>query len=197
MTDETMIRRKPVVVDDNVDWDNIPFHPEAVKYRKVDEHALDGLAASIAEQGILAKMPIAKDPKTGQLWCFDGQNRRDAARKIKHTMSAKDYEWVPFPADVAKYVRALNVHRRHLGKEDRETQLKDKIRTDPGLSNPALARMFGFDPKTIKKYRDEVERELADFIAAFDELPDATQAAFVAERRTKLTDLLTGPSGTK
>jgi hypothetical protein len=173
-----------------IDWRNMPFNAEAVKYRKVDAHGLEGMAASIDEQGIITKMPYAKNSETGQYECFDGQNRRDAAKLCGYILSEKDYELVPWPKDPAKFVRALNNHRRHLDKDDREKLIKDKLRTDPNISNPALAKMFGADPKTCKKYREEVEQELPNFLAIWDELPEPIQAAFTAERRAKLVALL-------
>jgi hypothetical protein len=181
--------QKPLA-EEEIDWPNIPFHPEAEKYNKVDAHALDGLAADIAEQGILNKMPIAFEPGTKVVWCFDGQNRRAAAEKIGYRLGSKDYQWVPWPKDVAKYVRSLNVHRRHLDKDDRERQIKEEIRNNPETSTTVLAKRFGFDPKTVRKYKDDVDKELPTFLEIWEALPNQIKTAFVRDQRCILLGLL-------
>lgn len=147
--------------------DTVIVHTEADKYpllKNVAPAELKELADDIAKHGLREKVIIIIVNEKQVV--LDGRNRLDAMEQAgvpfldKRGAIKKQYvrEYPDGPASkglasVASWVKSLNLHRRHLSKEERQQRLDDALVSDPSKSNAELARLTGFSDKTVAKVR--------------------------------------------
>jgi len=65
-------------------------------------------------------------------------------------------KWVP-DTDPTTFVLSLNVHRRHLTREQKREAIKAYIKADPKASNRKVARELRVSPSTVTAVRDDVQ----------------------------------------
>jgi ParB-like chromosome segregation protein Spo0J len=127
-----------------------PF-ADALPVLKPEERA--ALKALIQEQGILD--PIKVDEEDNVL---DGHNRLEIAVELE----LKDIptKLVAGLTDAQKRDLAedLNLHRRHLKREEINKVLARRVKANPELSDRAIAGSVGVDHKTVAPVRASLER---------------------------------------
>ena len=110
------------------------------------------LKDDIAERGVM--VPVEYDEDGAIL---DGHHRVRACREL----GVEDWPTVTRggmdEADKRRYVRALNLKRRHLNREQTRELIADALRDEPGRSNRQHARDLGVDDHTVRAVRERLE----------------------------------------
>ena len=112
----------------------------------------EALKADIAERGVM--VPVEYDENGDVL---DGHHRVRACREL----GIKEWPTVTRggmdDAGKRRYVRALNLKRRHLNREQTRELIADALRDEPGRSNRQHARDLGVDHKSVQSVRGQLE----------------------------------------
>ena len=127
-----------------------PSHEAAEKFPLMSEPELKALADNIKARG--QDLPIVL--LNGKV--LDGRNRLVAckfARVEPWTREATKAE----TADPEGFVMAMNLHRRHLTKEQKNAAIRWKLKAAPEKSNRAIAAEVQVDHKTVAAERAELE----------------------------------------
>ena len=114
-----------------LDYDNLPIHPLADEWPMADAHEQASLQSSIKEQGILQQLTIYHD---GKWHLLDGRNRKEAAKAAGYKLKPTDFK--VFEGDLkaaAAYVEAVNGHRRHMSKEQKEARVRRLMAKYPDM----------------------------------------------------------------
>jgi ParB-like chromosome segregation protein Spo0J len=137
---------------------DLPVAAVADEYPMSDVHERASMAASIAKQGILVPITIWRDE--GKWWLLDGRNRVAAAKSVAYRFRPGDF--VVFVGDLAAaaaHVEALNSHRRHMTKEQKEERALKLIAKYPGMGSRKLALIVGVSHSTIARLRKSQDEE--------------------------------------
>jgi hypothetical protein len=128
---------------------------------------LRGLADDIAKHGLRDKVDVYYD-RDGKPWLIDGRNRFDALAALGRDLfddSGKlrtEFQSSPPPrlyteADVAAYVIAKNILRRHLTVDDRARLIRALLKAQPEKSNRQIAKQVGASHPHVAKVRRQAE----------------------------------------
>lgn len=116
------------------------------------EEEYEALKADIAERGVL--IPVEYDEEGNVL---DGHHRVDACEELGITDWPSVARGGMDDAAKRRHVRAVNLARRHLSREQQRVVIADALRDDHGRSNRKHARDLGVDHKTVQSVREELE----------------------------------------
>lgn len=116
----------------------------------VDEYA--DLERSIIENGVQVPITVAPD---GAI--IDGHHRDEIARK--HALHCPRVTAEGSPEKLRSLAFSLNLHRRHLTREQRRALVVDSIKSDPQLSDREHGRRTGVSPTTAGTVRQELESD--------------------------------------
>ena len=111
----------------------------------------DALLLDISENGIT--VPVVYD-QHGRL--IDGHHRVEIARRLRIDVPQVVRE-VANAQEARSIAYALNLHRRHLSREQKRDLLAASIKADPGLSDRQHGERAGTDHKTAGSVRAELE----------------------------------------
>jgi hypothetical protein len=157
-------------------WRKIfPVHPACEIIPPYTDSKLLELGRDIKASGGMKIPIIVLVHPDGRLALLDGRSRVDALCHVgikfeikvidgHVVIDAPGYE-IPAPTEIVPdgtfnpvaFVLSVNRHRRHLTSEDKRNIAKKVICAQPALSDRAIAQMVGFDHKTIKRLRLEIE----------------------------------------
>ncbi|CAN7550576.1 MT-A70 family methyltransferase [Pararhizobium sp. LjRoot238] len=163
--------------------DVVKIHPAADLFPMLDPEQLDQLAADIQKNGLLQPVTIYAPsvPSCEPPVLVDGRNRLDALErlgKIRIRDGKVQFEgWNPgqwlslsHATNVVKldselactdpyaYVASLNVHRRHLSREQQREVIAKMLAANPAISDRRIGKVVGVDGKTVGAVRDAMER---------------------------------------
>jgi ParB-like chromosome segregation protein Spo0J len=115
------------------------------------------LKADIARRGVL--VPVEFDAEGNIL---DGHHRDRAVRELRaEGHDIRDYpRAIRLGMDEAQkraHIRALNLARRHLSREQRRALVAEQLKETPEKSNPAVAQALGVSANTVAAVRKELE----------------------------------------
>lgn len=117
----------------------------------LNETELAELAASINEHGVMVPVLVDEDGVV-----IDGHHRQRIADDL-----GIDYPVVQradlSDADKRTLALSLNLHRRHLTRDQKRAVIAASLTADPELSNRQHAERTGADHKTVGTVRDELE----------------------------------------
>jgi ParB-like chromosome segregation protein Spo0J len=152
------------------------------------------MSASIKEQGILLPIIIYRDDD-GKWKILDGRNRYTAAKLAAYKFKQTDFK--PFEGDLAaaaKFVDAINGHRRHMSREQKEARAMRLIAKYPGLSSRKLALIAALSHTTITKLRKPKEEDatLKPLCRAWENASVVAQEQFVQAFKIDLAEMLRG-----
>jgi ParB-like chromosome segregation protein Spo0J len=131
---------------------DLPNHPELVEsWPPADPHEEAAMGSSIKAQGI--QVPITNwQDEHGKWWRIDGRTRAVAAKAVGHRFKPSDFKvFVGDYTAAAAYVEAVNGHRRHLTKEQKEDRARKLIAKYPHLPSRKLALIVGVSHTTVAK----------------------------------------------
>jgi hypothetical protein len=142
----------------------VPIHDAANILPPIDADDLAALAEDINEHGQQLEIALFQD-SDGNISLLDGRSRLDAMERadipiIKDGALDPDVVkiiTVPGNIDPYDYVMSANVYRRHLRGERKRQAVADYLKVRPELSNRYIARLFGYDHKTVGDIRAEGE----------------------------------------
>lgn len=109
------------------------------------------LEASIKEHGIQVPILIDEDGVV-----IDGHHRQKIAQELG-IRCPKRQVIDKTESEKRTLALSLNVHRRHLTREQKRALIAESIKADPQLSNREHARRIGVDDKTVGTARRELE----------------------------------------
>jgi hypothetical protein len=95
----------------------------------------------------------------GTVYIIDGANRVSIAEQLKvrkvplRWISAKD------EGEAKLKCRILNLHRRHLTRDERRRYIEMMLRENPGRSDRSIAGDAGVSPTTVGTMRQEMEQD--------------------------------------
>jgi hypothetical protein len=130
----------------------IPFHPYAETYPLLDGAEYEAFKADIA-RGV--REPVKYRVAGGKKQGLDGRNRLRACAELG--IPCPEEEVRVADEDVEGYIDSLNLHRRHLTREQQRERIARKLKGDPAQSNREVARQTGADGKTVAKVREQME----------------------------------------
>jgi hypothetical protein len=115
--------------------ENLPIHPLADEHAMGDTHEQAAMSASIRDQGII--VPIVIWFWESKWWLLDGRNRVLCAKAVSYRFKSTDFKvFVGDLAAAAAFVEAVNGHRRHLSKEQKEERALSPTAPLPGCASP-------------------------------------------------------------
>jgi DNA-binding transcriptional regulator YhcF (GntR family) len=149
--------------------DHVPVHPAAETLPLLGKKELQELADDIKKRGLMDKIVVYQDVKTGKEMVVDGRNRLDALelngvnvlndKKQIHSNYKK--KWLTnggtVMPDVNAYVKSFNVHRRHLNSKQKREAIERLLKASPEKGNRTIAKEVGVSFNTVKKKRKELE----------------------------------------
>lgn len=162
--------------------DVIKVHEAADLFPMLDPEQLDQLAADIQKNGLLQPVTIYVPPYPDATpVLIDGRNRLDALQqlgKIRVRNDRVEFEgwasgqWlrlshathiVKLDSKLARddpyaYVASLNVHRRHLSREQKREAVEKILAANPAVSDRRIGKVVGVDGKTVGAVRGAMER---------------------------------------
>ena len=115
-----------------------PIHPLADEHAMGDTHEQAAMSASIRDQGII--VPIVIWFWELKWWLLDGRNRVLCAKAVSYRFQV--YRLQSLCRRLCRrgaYVEAMNGHRRHLSKEQKEERALKLIAKYPGMASRKLA----------------------------------------------------------
>jgi ParB-like chromosome segregation protein Spo0J len=143
--------------------DNLPEHPAAALFPLMTGEELQELAADITKHGLRTPVAVLVDTDGKRL--LDGRNRLDACAlagiavfndegnlEILNKTIEDGPDFDPFA-----YVVSLNLHRRHLTREQRREIIAVLLREHPERSDAATARIAGVSDHTVASVRRDQE----------------------------------------
>lgn len=163
--------------------DVIRVHPAADLFPLLDPEQLEQLAADIQKNGLLQPVTICAPiiPGGGTPVLIDGRNRLDALERLGKIRVVNDKvefagwnqgQWLSLSHathivkldcklahdDPYAYVASLNIHRRHLSKEQKREAVAKILAANPGVSDRRIGKVVGVDGKTVAGVRAAMER---------------------------------------
>jgi hypothetical protein len=187
-TDTNMTDVVTAVPDEAADFEawvsNLQPHPLAADFPLTEGDDYNALVEDIQAHGI--RIPIMLHE--GKV--LDGRNRLRAGIEAGHQFTPKDFTQLTPGADPEAYVLSANLQRRNLDNKGKRAVIAKLIERKPGMSDRALGRLAGVDPKTVASVRAELADRAKEFIRRLDELSPSQWATVVAERRAKLISAL-------
>ena len=173
--------------------ENLPINPLALEWHRPDKPVVEAIEESIKLQGILQPITIWRD-EDGKWSVIDGATRITAAKAVGHRFMPANFKvFVGDLAAAVAYVEAVNGHRRHMNKEQREERALRLIPKYPRLSSRKLALMTGLSHTTITKLRKEKDGEDTTYKPlerAWENASMPAQEQFVKAFRIDLMDML-------
>jgi hypothetical protein len=129
------------------------FHPYAEMYPLLEGEEFEGFKADIAARGVreALKYRMVNGKKEG----LDGRNRLRACTELG--LPCPEEEVSVEDAEVEHFIDSLNLHRRHLTREQQREQIARRLKEDPAQSNREVARQTGASDKTVATVRDDLE----------------------------------------
>lgn len=112
-----------------------------------DEYA--DLEKSIETDGVL--VPIIVSP-SGEI--IDGHHRAEIAQSLG--LPCPEVVKHGSPAELRTFAYSLNLHRRHLTREQKRDLIAQSLRQDPQLADREHARRTGVSPTTVGAVREEL-----------------------------------------
>lgn len=109
------------------------------------------LEASVKEHGIQVPILIDEDGVV-----IDGHHRQKIAQELG-IRCPKRQVIDKTESEKRTLALSLNVHRRHLSREQKRALIAESIKADPQLSNREHARRMGVDDKTVGTARRDLE----------------------------------------
>jgi ParB-like chromosome segregation protein Spo0J len=188
MDDVTKPPAKPV------DYANLPIHPLADEWPMADDAEFASMCASVKDQGILQPITLYCDDD-GKLKLLDGRNRWKAAKDVGYRFKPADFK--VFEGDLAaaaKFVEAINGHRRHMPREQKEARALRLIVKYPNLASRKLALIAGLSHTTITKLRKPKEEDtsLKTLLRAWENASVTAQEQFAQTFKVDLAEMLRG-----
>lgn len=138
-----------------------------------DEYA--ELEASIVEHGVQVPIVLSRDDRI-----VDGYHRDEIARK--HSLHCPRVYADGDETELRGLAFSLNLHRRHLNREQKRELVAESIKADPQLSDREHGRRTGVSAQTATKVRDELEKsaQVEHFSERIDpRTGNASQPAYV------------------
>jgi hypothetical protein len=163
---------------------NLQPHPLAADFPLIEGDDYNALVEDIQAHGI--RIPIMLHESK----VLDGRNRLRAGIEAGHKFTQKDFTQLAAGVDPEAHVLSANLQRRNLDNKGKRAVIAKLIERKPGLSDQALGRLAGVDPKTVASVRAELADRANEFIKRLDELSPSQWAAVVAKRRAKLISAL-------
>ena len=108
------------------------------------------LEASILESGVQVPISVSAD---GLI--IDGHHRDEIARK--HSLHCPRIVVEGDEGKLRSLAFSLNLHRRHLSREQKRQVIAESLKADPKLSNVEHARRTGASDKTVNSVRGDLE----------------------------------------
>jgi ParB-like chromosome segregation protein Spo0J len=127
--------------------------------RLLKPHPLAELMPAMTEEEFVAlKEDIEKHGVHEPVWVFenqilDGRHRARACDELDQEFEIREYNGT----DPGAFVVSLNLHRRHLNREQKRALVERLLEAMPEKSNNAIARTAKVDDKTVAKVRVELE----------------------------------------
>jgi hypothetical protein len=148
--------------------DHVPVHPAAETLPLLGKKELQELADDIKKRGLMDKIVVYQDVKTGKEMVVDGRNRLDALelngvnvlndKKQIHSNYKK--KWLTnggtVMPDVNAYVKSFNVHRRHLNNKQKHEAIERLLKANPNRTNASIAKEAKVAPDTVRRRRKEL-----------------------------------------
>jgi hypothetical protein len=125
--------------------ETLTFHPYAETYSLLEGDEYESFKADIAARGVreALKYRVVNGKKEG----LDGRNRLRACADLG--IACPEEEVSVFDADVEDYIDSLNLHRRHLTREQRQDRVLRLRARGQSLRN--IADAVGVSPATVLK----------------------------------------------
>lgn len=114
-----------------------------------DEEFAD-LEQSIKADGVLVPIIVTED---GEI--IDGHHRAKIARKLG--VHCPEVVKHGDPTELRTFAYSLNLHRRHLTREQKRELIAQSLRQDPGLPDVQHAKRTGVSDKTVTAVRHDLE----------------------------------------
>lgn len=128
---------------------NVDAHPLATKFPDMNDKDFAALVADIQANGQREPIVIFQ----GQI--LDGRHRARACQMLGMEPITKVFDGDE--AAAALLVDSLNVHRRHLTREQRRSLTDAELKRDPTQSNRVIAEKVGVSPTSVGAARAELE----------------------------------------
>ena len=136
------------------------IHPAALILPRPSETEYNDLKHSIETRGVLTPLATYIDAK-GEHWLLDGVSRLQVLVELDKPILDAEGRWAipttPYSEeqghDPYEIALSLNVIRRHLTNEQKREVINQLRSERPELSDRAIARMAGVDPKTVAHAR--------------------------------------------
>lgn len=108
------------------------------------------LEQSIRDDGVLVPIIVSED---GQI--VDGHHRAEIARV--HGLECPRVVKHGTETELRTFAYSLNLHRRHLSREQKRELIGESLRSDPQLSNREHGKRVGAHKNTVDDVRDDLE----------------------------------------
>lgn len=141
---------KNSIADRKPGWrERYQVHPAAAVFPMMPEYELDELAEDIKAYGLRTPITLWDDPKGG-LWLMDGRNRLEAAERAGVELEAPTHIDImrSRTLDPAAYVISVNIHRRHLTKQDQAALILRSVEAASRMKRQNAVRSFSPTPGT-------------------------------------------------
>jgi hypothetical protein len=153
----------------------LPVNPACEIIPAYDDSKLIELGRDLKASGGMKIPIIVLVQPDGTHSLLDGRSRLDAMIHVGIPFMIKVVDGhvvidvpgydIPAPTEIpatpdfnaCAFVLSTNLHRRHLKNGDKRNITKKVIATQPALSDRAIAKMVGFDHKTVKALRQEIK----------------------------------------
>lgn len=127
------------------------FHRLSEIFPLMEEDEFKALVLDIKFNGLREQITLFE----GKI--LDGRNRYRAC--IETNIEPVFWNFDGDERSAERYVVSLNLHRRHLSKEDRTAVIKKIIESDPTISSRKLAKEIGVGKDTVRRARELLEDE--------------------------------------
>ena len=142
-------------------------HEECDWYPMMKEAELEAMAEDIEEHGLRHRVVYRLvQSELGEVAeILDGRNRLEALEIVRLPL-LKDNKLNPAYfekasqkalADIPAYIEGVNLHRRHMDREQRREAILRRLKQDPKRSDRAIGQLVGADHKTVATVRAEAE----------------------------------------
>jgi hypothetical protein len=115
---------------------------------------LHGLREDIRRRGIL--QPVIYTKRAGIFVLIDGHNRAVLAAELGLNVPGRQEEY-PSEEAMRQHALDLNLHRRHLTREQRQDLVTAALKSNPERSDRSIAAQVGVSDKTVGAKRSELE----------------------------------------
>jgi hypothetical protein len=137
--------------------DVIKIHPAAELFPPLNDTERADLTASIKQRGILQPIVFWQPDKNGERQLLDGIHRLDAAERVGQ-LDLNNFLWrLQIGGDPYEIAITLNLHRRHLTREQQNELIDKLLAARPEMSDRQIGKAAGKDNKTVAKRRKTKE----------------------------------------